>query len=342
MKISVLIACRDEPTNPTLGWVLEGFAAQQLDAGDELDILVGFDGHMVGITAEWGNGVPIHILGLPRIGAAAVRNELAGLSRADVLLFGNADARPQPGMVAAHLRRQRELPPNRIVLGNAPWEKGAAPTVFDALLAETAAVFFYNQMRAGECYDWRHAWTLNLSMRREDFQHVGGFDEQLRPVYYEDVELAWRVLGGEAKGVFYEPAAAVIHRHPTTLEQYLDREELLGLMAPVLGRVNPAAFAALLGGKTPEELAREFAGWVKVDAGMHRWIYQRLQAWATLDAASLGEGVQRTRVLETIYQMHVPLKRLAFRVGFLRGMDLAADLHWQERRPTGLWRAAMV
>jgi hypothetical protein len=40
----------------------------------------------------------------------------------------------------------------------------------------------------------------------------------------------------------------------------------------------------------------------------------------------------------TIYQMHVPLKRLAFRLGFLRGIDLVDDAHWQERRPASLWR----
>jgi hypothetical protein len=42
----------------------------------------------------------------------------------------------------------------------------------------------------------------------------------------------------------------------------------------------------------------------------------------------------------TIYQMHVPLKRLAFRLGYLRGLELMEDARWEERKPSGLWRAA--
>ena len=50
-----------------------------------------------------------------------------------------------------------------------------------------------------------------------------------------------------------------------------------------------------------------------------------------------GEA-SRQRMLMTIYQMHVPLKRLAFRLGFLRGMELVDDARWLERQPQGLWR----
>ena len=80
----------------------------------------------------------------------------------------------------------------------------------------------------------------------------------LRPVYYEDLAFGYRMLGPSRSGVFYEPAARVLHRHPTTLDQYLDREELLGLMAPVLGKVCPEAFAAIHGKEVPASLAAKF------------------------------------------------------------------------------------
>jgi hypothetical protein len=67
-----------------------------------------------------------------------------------------------------------------------------------------------------------------------------------------------------------------------------------------------------------------------------------MQAWAGLGEEVLGRGEGRRRVLETVYQMHVPLKRLAFRLGYLRGMELRADARWEERRATGLWRAAVM
>jgi hypothetical protein len=77
-----------------------------------------------------------------------------------------------------------------------------------------------------------------------------------------------------------------------------------------------------------------------MDHSMHRWAYQRLRDWATKPEYSLGPPASpaREQLLMTIYQMHVPLKRLAFRLGFLRGLDLVDDAHWQLRQPAGLWR----
>jgi hypothetical protein len=337
MRVSVVIASRwaGRP-DPTLGWVLEGFEEQDLPPGDEMEILVGLDGAEA--DAPLPGAFPrTRVQAFPRSGAAAVRNRLIEAASGELLLFGNADARPAAGMVAAHLARQRDLPAGSLVLGSAPWERPPRPTVFDALLAETPAIFFYGGMTPGAWHDWRHAWTLNLSLRRADFLRAGGFDEQLRPVYYEDIALGWKLLG-DRRGVFYEPAATVVHRHPTSFEQYLDREELLGLMAPVLARRSPEVFHQLFGSASAQELARRFESWVEVDGAMHRWIFQRTRAWATLDEGALGAGEARTRLLETIYQMHVPLKRLAFRLGFLRGMTLVEDARWQERVPAGLWR----
>jgi hypothetical protein len=46
----------------------------------------------------------------------------------------------------------------------------------------------------------------------------------------------------------------------------------------------------------------------------------------------------RQRLLMSLYQMHVPLKRFAFRQGFLRGLKLRDDACWKERVSTGAWR----
>jgi hypothetical protein len=254
-----------------------------------------------------------------------------------LIIFGNSDARPDPDMVACHVAAMAPLPPGSLVLGSAPWEKPAKPTVFDALLAETPMVFFYDGLTPHHWHDFRHAWTLNLSVRLDDFRRSGGFHEALRPVYYEDLAFAHRVMGSQKKQVWYEPAARVLHRHPTSLHQYLDREELLGLMAPVLARVCPEAFVTLHRTDDLKRLAAEYQQWLKMDRGMHQWIYRRLAEWAGMPEAALGLDANRKQVLMTIYQMHIPLKRLAFRLGFLRGLELIDDARWQERKPQSLW-----
>jgi len=64
--------------------------------------------------------------------------------------------------------------------------------------------------------------------------------------------------------------------------------------------------------------------------------------WARMGAGVLPpEPEARELLLMTIYQMHVPLKRLAFRLGFLRGMELVGDERWEERKAVGLWRAVV-
>lgn len=337
MRIAVIIPFRGDPT--LLAWTLEGYANQQLAAGDTLDVRVGVDGG--GAPAIAGRGAMCRIF--PRSGAAAVRNALIKDTSPDteLLIFGNADARPDPDMVQRHAQSIVHTPPGSIVLGAAPWEMPPQPTVWDLLLAETPMVFFYNQLQAGAWYDFRHAWTLNLSMRRADFLACGGFHDDLRPVYYEDLALAYRLLGKEKKGILFEPRARVLHRHPTTLDQYLDREELLGIMAPVLARQCSAAFDLLHGTHDVETLTRSFRDWVKMDGPMHRWIYQRIQEWTKVPAETLGTGDARQRLLLNIYQMHIPLKRLAFRLGFLKGLQLAEDAHWQQRKPEGLWRKVL-
>ena len=346
MHIAVLIPAHYQVPPALLEWTLEGYAGQIVSPSHSFEIHVGIDGapaEAVGKgAAEMRGGIRVtrHFLG--RMGAAAVRNELARRAAGELIVFGNADARPETGMLEVHAATFAGLPEGGrgcMVLGSAPWEMPDEPTVFDLLLGQTPMVFFYSKLVAGEWYDWRQAWTLNLSVRADDLRRCGGFHEELRPVYYEDLAFGYRMLGATRAGVLYRPEARVVHRHPTTLGQYLDREELLGLMAPVLGRVVPGAFEALFGKKEAEALVREFDVWTRMDGTMHRWIYQRMQEWAGMPAGALPrDALERERVLNTIYQMHVPLKRLAFRLGYLRGMALVRDERWQERMPAGLWR----
>jgi len=334
MRIAVIIPFRGDPA--LLSWTLEGYALQQLAPGDTLEVYVGVDGD--NMPAIEGRGAVCR--NFPRLGAAAVRNALVQETSPDteLLIFGNADARPEPDMVRRHAQAIAHTPPGSMVLGAAPWEMPPRPTIWDLLLDHTPMVFFYHQLQPGAWYDFRQAWTLNLSVRRADFLACGGFHEQLRPVYYEDLALAYRLMGHDKKGVLYEPRARVLHRHPLTLDQYLDREELLGLMAPVLARQCGAAFGLLHGTHDLETLSRSFRHWVKMDGAMHRWIYQRMREWTTVPAETLCTGDARQPLLLNIYQMHIPLKRLAFRLGFLKGLMLAEDSHWQERKSDSLWR----
>lgn len=337
MKAIVAIPFRGNPA--ILSWVLDGFAQQQLPAGMTLEVRVGGDGCAPPAAPDKvAPGVTINTRALPRVGNSVAKNLLLANVDADVVIFGNADTRPEPDCVARHVDRVMNLPEGSMVLGAAPYEKAAVPTIFDAMIERTPAIFFYCQMKSGQWYDYRFCWTLNLSMRAADFKRLGGFSDKLFPYGYEDLELGYRLMGTQRKGIYYDADIRVTHRHPMTFDQYLMREEMLGLMGPVVYQIAPEMAAHLFGAPSARDLAAQFEPWVKMDAPMHQWIYRRMQEWVARPESELDASPLATSMLSSIYQMHIPLKRLAFRLGFLRGMTITDP---QQRATTGLWRAVV-
>ena len=340
MRISVIIPFRGDLD--TLHWVLEGFATQQLPADWHLDVRIGSDGAPIVVPPAPGSA-NIHFtpLAFERVGISEAKNRLLQNADGDVLIFANGDTRPRPDFVRTHGERLGALPAGSMVLGASPYVTRDAKipeTVFDVLKRDTPMIFFYANLQPHAWYDYRHAWNMNVSVRRADVAAAGNFQPLLRPVFYDDIEMAYRIMGA-AKHVYFEPSAIVEHFHPMNLENYLMREELLGLMASVLFDVNPAMAAALFAGKSLAALENEFSAWVQMDASTHAWIFRRMSEWIDLPSSALGAGESRSRLLSALYQMHIPLKRLAFRLGFLRGLGLKGDARWQDRQPQGLWRA---
>jgi hypothetical protein len=342
IQVSVIIPFRGNAD--VLLWTLDGFAQQVLSDDISLEIVVGGDGCSPPPFTPSIEHPRIRFTfdSLPRSGVAGTKNRLLENLQTHVLIFANADTRPAPNFVAAHVRRILSLPQNHMVLGSSPYELSANPTVFDALKEESPMIFFYDRLKAHALYDYRHAWNLNVSVRYSDYLHAGGFSTALRPYGYEDLDFAFKVMG-DKPAVYYDPEAIVIHRHPMSFDDYLNREEALGTVAPVLARVNLPIFQSLFGTMDLDNLAAQYRLWTSMDIASHRWTYQRLADWAHRSETTLGPkgSDARSRLLLTLYQLHIPLKRLAFRLGFLRGLDLIDDAHWLQRGATGLWQKAI-
>jgi hypothetical protein len=336
MEVAVVIPFRGDAG--VLRWTLEGFAGQQLPSGVRVEVRLCGDGNPLPALPADTDVVQFSGITTERVGVAEAKNLLLRNKPCDVVIFANSDTRPDARFVAAHVARLASLPANHMVLGAAPYERSATPTVFDVLKEDSPMIFFYNQMKAHELYDYRQCWTLNLAVRYADIERIGFFDPRFRPYGYEDLDLGFRLLGRQTRGIYFEPAAIVTHRHPMSFDDYLNREELLGVMSAVLHDVNRELFRALFGSESLEQLADRYRVWTELDRPMHTWIYRRMQEWNVLPAEALGSGDARQRLLMTIYQMHVPLKRFALRRGFLRGMELRADERWKERTSIGAWR----
>lgn len=341
MHIAAIIPYRPQSDHKTLAWALEGFSSLELELGQTLEILVGIDGqddalHLPSIP---NSHHPITLYALPRRGASSTRNELArrAQSNPELLIFANADTRPEPDMAIFHARAMAGLPAKSLVLGAAPWER-RDPTVIDVLIDRTPMVFSYCHLKPHQGHSFRAAYSLNLSVRPKDFHEVGGFPEELRPYYYEDLAFAHRVLGSQREGVHYEPRSRVLHRHPLTLDQYLDREEMLGVMIPTLARVCPETFSILMDHRRIDDIAGEFQRKVNDDKTAYKALYHHLQTRFAQPANTLDDGEVRDRNIQKFYQLLIPLRLLAFRLGFLEGLEWTEDQDWQKRHPNGRWR----
>ncbi len=311
--------------------LLHGLAGQRLPDGVDLEVIIVIDGDEPENSAaldtpEASDRVSFEVLTQPFGGAAAARNRGINAAKGDAFLFLNDDVVASDDLVAAHVRRLDGGA--RAVLGAAPWRAPAESTIFDAFVARTPAVFRpLTGDATGAALDFRHAWTLNLSVRRDAIVQAPAFQPDLRPVYYEDLEFAYRQFG-PAPMITYAPEASVEHDHEMTAEAYFLREALLGVMSTVLFEANRECHDAIMPGP-PREHAEAVRGGLAWDVRDHaRLLRGFLAAGAAPAAGEVASDVA------SLYVQHLPLKRRAFRLGLIAAVD-APETPWTDRAALG-------
>lgn len=160
-------------------------------------------------------------------GRSAARNSGAAAAGGDRLLLMDADSLAAPDLVAHHLRSPGDTGPE-VVYGRrlepswgtfgAMAAGGAVPGEDELLpmegdhrdLPQSDPAVFDVYRRTG----WMFGFTHNLSLPRELYEQVGGFDESFVQWGYEDTDFTYRIYRhrGRDSGCFrYEPAALCYH-----------------------------------------------------------------------------------------------------------------------------------
>lgn len=292
---------------------------RQQGAGD-FEAVVSFDGEDAtgaAAAASLGRelGLRTRVVEGVRRGVGAAKNRALGLASGDLVVFLNDDVVPAPTLLAAHRARHSEAAgPALMVVGHSPLERGGAPSRFDALTADTSAVFFYDRMGGrsrGFDFGFRHAWNLNLSVEAARLRETGPFCELDHPYGYEDLELAFRFVARWGAHVVYEPEARASHEHAMTPDAYLERELGLGYCAPSLAMRNGACARAIFGRDIldPAEVERDRAA-VRRD----RCEAVELTAWLRSLAREAWSSATQTAL---DYERHLTLKRHCWRAGRL-------------------------
>jgi GT2 family glycosyltransferase len=244
-------------------------------------------------------------------GPAAARNH--GIAHADGrwLLFFDDEARVDPETIPGHLERIRADPAaHRAHLGRVDWPPQRLDSPWSLLLAESSMLFFWNRMRHGCCYGFRHFWTSNLSVPRDCVRSVGGFHEGFPSPMHEDIELGWRLQQGFGLKVEVAESISSLHDHPLSPEQYLRREHTSGRCAAAARDIN-------------RPFHDEVWSWV-TDPAAQLGALQDLLGPAARRTLSLLEEWARPSdrrptadEIDAVYLAHLPLKRTAFLHGYL-------------------------
>jgi glycosyltransferase involved in cell wall biosynthesis len=239
-RVSVIIATRDRPTK--LAETVMRLTSQQA-SGLPFEVLVVDDGSTPPVGSEAVPGVePVRLVRLAGVGRSGARNAGAGVALGAILIFIDDDITASTDFVEQHSRAHREWG-HALITGAIKLPNSALRTPFgrfrqaledEGLPRHRGPAPAQNFCAAG-----------NMSIPREDFLALGGFDTGMSSAEDQDLALRHVARGGV---VAYLPEAVGIHRDEALdLRSYCERAEW--------GMQNTVAFL-LKYPDLPENIAR--------------------------------------------------------------------------------------
>jgi GT2 family glycosyltransferase len=157
---------------------------------------------------------PARVLTKEHAGPGAARNYGAARTDRALVMFLGDDTIPDPNLVERHLEGHRAEPAAHVgVLGLVVWHDDVANHPINRWLDWSGLQFEYAKIEGDDAGATR-LYTSNVSLKREIFQSVGGFDEDFF-FLYEDIDLGARLrqIGFQLR---LDRAAITRHLHPYT------------------------------------------------------------------------------------------------------------------------------
>jgi glycosyltransferase involved in cell wall biosynthesis len=221
----------------------------------DLELIVVVDGSTDGTAtalAELKPAFPFRIVEQENSGAAVARNRGAALAKGEILLFLDDDMMAAPGLVRQHALSHSAGAD--AVLGHIPLDPESPPSFLSRGVARWAEDRM-KHLKAGGELTLFDLLTGQLSVRRELFEALGGFDEAFTSGGQfgdEDLDFGVRLLG--RGGVVFNPDAVSFQRYVVTPRQLLRQWSDAGRADVLFAAKHPghaAQLYALHGGDRP-------------------------------------------------------------------------------------------
>jgi GT2 family glycosyltransferase/2-polyprenyl-3-methyl-5-hydroxy-6-metoxy-1,4-benzoquinol methylase len=294
--LAVIVPTRDR--GPVLARTLDALRRQTVNGFQTLVVVDGAD-QLLSQSGE------AEVLVQDHRGPGAARNTGVKATNRPIVLFLGDDMVPGPDLVRAHLDGHRRHPAvEHAVLGTVNWHEEVHRNAVVKWLESSGTQFEYEKI-VGDDAGWGRFYSCNVSLKREFFLSVGGFDEDFE-FDYEDLDLGFR-LNEKGMVLWYEPRAAAKHLHPYTFEALARRYESRAPAERLMARKHPwfdPYFAQKV--RAAAQRPRVSAGWLlaskacgtrrggiteHVASRVDTWFHQRLSprfeaAWEAQDELS--------------------------------------------------------
>jgi glycosyltransferase involved in cell wall biosynthesis len=181
---------------------------------------------------------PLRYFPRPQGGPAKARNFGVQEAQGETVAFFGDDTILDPLCLRFHHAAREARGGGVAILGYTRWHPDLRPTRFMEYINEYGLQFGFRIIPDPERVPFNFFYTSNVSLPRRLMTEQGGFDETFPYAAWEDIELAYRM---EKAGMVmaYEPRAVALHRHPTTIATFLQRQRRSGLAAAAFAAKHP-------------------------------------------------------------------------------------------------------
>ena len=189
---------------------------------------------------------PLKVIEQSNAGAASARNRGASEATGEFLLFLDDDMVAHPELLVQHYNSQRSDADT--VLGHLPLHPESPENFLSRAVGRWAENRAKKLQTKGNQLNLGDLLTGQLSIRRELFEALGGFDAEFTrngSFGAEDTDLGWRLLQGGYRVVF-NPNAISYQRYIVTFRQHLAQWYDAGRADAVLARKHPEIASTLL------------------------------------------------------------------------------------------------
>jgi GT2 family glycosyltransferase len=243
---------------------LAALATQRLDA-DAYEVVVVVDGATDGsreAAESFDAPYALRVLSQPNRGRAAACNAGAAAARGTILVLLDDDMEATPQLLAAHAASHERACRDGgavAVIGAAPIAVQDDAPAHAAYIARKFNRHLEHLAQAQGNFTLRDFYSGNLSLRRDVFLSVGGFDEAFVEYGNEDLELSIRLRAAGVRLV-YDADAAATQSYDKSFAALARDNVAKGRTAVLLSRMHPAAHGDLkLGTYAREPLVRRVA-----------------------------------------------------------------------------------